>query len=405
MGEITFTKTSGQIIYPLQNEDHVSGILYFAKAASSMPSGWTDGDTKLITSVLDLESKNVTSTTTNFKILWYHVREFFRINPAGKLYVCISKSSADPVLYTTVTWSKIVDMCTFSNFSIRQLGIYVNGTFTAAMCTSAQAQVTALTDAKKPAISIIMGADFKIITSVANLVAINLKALTAPNVSVTVGQDDDVKGKALWETSGEFSPTIMGAVLGAMSKASVNENIGWVAKFNIVEGGAELENPALAISISSAKQRIASTSATDLGNIDSAGYIYAIKRYGIAGTYLQDSHTAVVITSDYKTIEANRTIDKAIRGVRSYLVTELNAPVMVDASGKLSVDHVKYLESLASTALDQMVRDRELSVFQVNIDPLQNVVSSSTINVTLNLVPVGVSRSINVNIGFVTSIS
>lgn len=402
MGDITFTKTSGGIVYPLPNEDHVSGILYFPIQGASMPSGWTDGESKQITSVTDLETKNVTSSTANFMLLWYHVREFFRINPAGRLYVCISKATGNPVTNANVTWTKIVDLCTFSNFTIRQMGIFVNGTFTGNMATSAQAQITSLTGNKKPAISIIMAADFKAITSIANLIAIDLKALTAPNVSVTVGQDDDLKGKALHEGVGEFSPTIMGAVLGTMSKAAVNENIGWVAKFNIVEGGGELENPAIAIQ---GKPRVATISSADLDSINTKGYIFAIKRYGISGTYLQDSHTAVANTSDYKSIEANRTIDKAIRGVRQYLVTELNAPVLTDTSGKLSPDYVKYLESLAGQALEQMLRNRELSAYQVNIDPEQNVVSTSTINVTLNLIPVGVSRQINVNIGFVTSIT
>lgn len=402
MGEINFTKTSGGIVYPLPNEDHVSAILYYAKSTASMPSGWTDGETKLISSLTDLQTKNVTETLANFKILWYHVREFFRINPAGKLYVCISKATADPMLNANITWSKIVDCATFAEHKLRQMGIYVNGTFAANLCTSVQAQLDALIAAKKPSFSVVMGADFKTFANVAAITAIDLKGLTAPGVSVTVGQDDDAKGKALHETSGEFSPTIMGAVLGAMSKAAVNENVGWVAKFNIVEGGAELENPALAIT---GKPRMNTLTSTNLSDIDTKGFIYALKRYGISGTYLQDSTTAVAATSDYKSIEANRTIDKAIRGVRQYLVTELNAPVLTDAAGKLSVDYVKYLESLASRALDQMVRNRELSAFKVNIDKDQNVVATSVVNVTINMIPVGVSRTLNVNIGFVTSIS
>ena len=52
-----------------------------------------------------------------------------------------------------------------------------------------------------------------------------------------------------------------------------------------------------------------------------------------------------------------------------------------------------------------MAADNELSAFQTLIDPSQDVITTSELNIALELVPVGVARSIIVNIGFVPNIA
>jgi hypothetical protein len=80
--------------------------------------------------------------------------------------------------------------------------------------------------------------------------------------------------------------------------------------------------------------------------------------------------------------------------------------VKVDAvTGKLDMHRVKYLEAQGSIALDWMMRNGELSGYKVTIDPDQNVLSTSAISVTVQLVPVGVARVITVTVGFVTKLS
>ncbi|MEZ5195111.1 MAG: hypothetical protein R2764_01530 [Bacteroidales bacterium] len=87
MKNITFTKGSGGLARSLPGEDHYSGLLYYALYGTTPLSGWSFGTTKLITSLESLESNNVLETTSGFEILHYHVKEFFRINPKGILYV------------------------------------------------------------------------------------------------------------------------------------------------------------------------------------------------------------------------------------------------------------------------------------------------------------------------------
>jgi hypothetical protein len=51
-------------------------------------------------------------------------------------------------------------------------------------------------------------------------------------VSVLIGQDGNARGKTLFEDLG-YSIACLGACLGTISKAAVNENIGWIERFNV----------------------------------------------------------------------------------------------------------------------------------------------------------------------------
>ena len=104
-------------------------------------------------------------------------------------------------------------------------------------------------------------------------------------------------------------------------------------------------------------------------------------------------------------IESNRKKEKAIRGIRSYLRPELGSPLYVDSdSGAVSAETVKYLETVANLALEDMEKAGELSGFLVEIDPDQNVLASSTVEFVIKNVAVGVFRNGVINIGFTTSV-
>jgi hypothetical protein len=198
-------------------------------------------------------------------------------------------------------------------------------------------------------------------------------------------------------TSGQ-SITTIGATLGAVSLSTVSNDIAWVNKFNI-SNGTECDTIAFANG-----QLLTDIPQNLLNLLDDYRYIFLVKYVGIAGSYVNDSHCAIAVTSDYAYIENNRTIDKAIRGVYSSLLPNLNSPLVLNADGTLSEATVAYFESQSSVNLDQMIRDSELSAHDVIIDPTQNVLSTSNLTVTIKLVPIGVARQITVNIGFTLSI-
>jgi hypothetical protein len=227
----------------------------------------------------------------------------------------------------------------------------------------------------------------------------DLRTLDSEGVSVVIGQDGDNNGAALFASTGK-SVGIIGLAMGAISVAKVNESIAWVGKFPLAHGG-EYDVPAFANG-----QLVRDLTPGELDGLNEKGYIFLIKHVGLANTYFNDSHTATDVTSDYSTIESNRTIDKAIRSVRVSLLPYLNGPVEVDATtGRLSETYIEFLKGEGDNALAQMARDGELSGFQTVIDPTQNVLSTGIVEVSIENVPVGVSRNFRVKIGYVKKLS
>ena len=390
--DVIFNKTNGGLGRPLAGEDHYSGLLYYTANGIALPTSWGAARNLRIYDVADLESKDVLADTANYKQLHYHVSEFFRINPNGVLYVGIAEEPAAG----SIAFDELDDLVNFADGKLRQVAIYVSGeTFATAQVTAIQAKITALATIHKP-FHVLFTADISAIVDLSTLS--DLRALTAANVSVVIGQDGAGAGKALYDSEG-VSISCIGSLLGAVSLAAVHENIAWVKKFDMSDG-TELETPAIANDA-----KIKEQSPAVLDALDTKGYIFLKKHIGISGTYFNDTHTCVAITSDFAYIENNRTIDKAIRGIRTYLLPELNSPLLVDATtGKLSIDTAKFFERLAANALEQMARNGEVSGFDVNVDKDQNVLSSSKLVVAVAVVPVGVARKIEVNIGFTVKI-
>jgi hypothetical protein len=333
----------------------------------------------------------VPGVASDINIMHYHISEFFRMQPKGKLYVSI-QATADVPAFTKVTETQ-----NFAQGEIRQMGVYQRtSAFATAQVTALQTQATTLANNKKP-LSIIYQADFETVTDLSTLS--NLRALSAPNVSVTIGQDNGGIGLQLWRAT-DKSIGILGATLGAVAFAKVSDAINWYSKFNL-SNGVELDSIGFANG-----DAYLSLSDSLLSAIDGLGYIFAVKEVDLLGTFFNNSSTAVSIASDYAYIESNRTIDKAIRNLRTFITPALGSPINVNATnGTLSEDTIAYFETLGQRALEAMLNNGEIQGYQVIIDPSQNVLSTSQLTMAVEIVPTGVARSIVVNIGYVVQLT
>ena len=61
---------------------------------------------------------------------------------------------------------------------------------------------------------------------------------------------------------------------------------------------------------------------------------------------------------------------------------------------------IAYFTTLAASGLQVMEDSNELSGYLVDIDPDQNVLATSKIEVTAKIQPVGVAKTIEVKLGF-----
>lgn len=330
----------------------------------------------------------VTGIASWIDILYYNIVEYFRMQPEGELYVG---------LYVEESTYAFADLTTVINYAlgtIKQLSVYQNNVaWITGHPTALQAIATAAAAAYKP-VQIVYTAEISGTASIASLTSI--AGLTAPNVSVSLAQDGYNNGYKLWKATAK-SIGAVGTLLGTVSKAAVSDSIAWVSKFNV--SNTEFDTIAFANG-----QLYTALTQAQFESLNTYQYIFMLKHVGIDGSYWSDSKTAVVATSDYATIENNRVYQKITRNVRANVLPALSSPIKVNADGTLTNATIGYFESLANKPLEQMEADNELSAHKIIINPAQDVLSTSTIEMTLKNVPLGVARIIKINVGLVTSI-
>lgn len=403
LNDIKFEKTTGGLGRPASNDDVISGLIMTLNgklsaipAALELISNNTLGVAKIKyfeqlseLGIVETPAGEAALTDAQYSqnAIVYHVREFFKMSPKGTLYLCIKTTGE-------VAKEDIKALQQHAQGSIRQFGVL---TLTMANLATYQTACTEMEQTHQPA-SVVVGCGKGTLT-----LAI-LKAAQDPviivsgrsNVSVLVSCDLDPAIVALLGDDHFAYYSCIGNLLGAISNASVNECIAWVSKFP-----CGLTKPGFITG-----EFLTDVSATDLNYINDQQFIFVRTHVGDAGNYYNDSFTLDLATSDYAFIENVRTMDKATRGIRSKMIPFLNAPIYVDAkTGKLRVDVVSYLEALAGEALEEMEKAGELSGFQATIDPDQNLLTTSQLQVVIKNVPVGVMRKVNIKIGFTTKLS
>jgi len=389
MNTVSFNRQDGGLAKRLPGEDHISGLVVY-------------GSSNIAKTVL-IEEKDLVLPSTPILtdlVLKYHVLEYFRVNPGSKLYI-VGATANDGQFVA------IKQLQQFAEGKIRQIGIvdlitpFVDLETTSTTIKGVLSELAGLNMPLEAVYSI------HSMTSADLLALPYLQNFENERFSVVIGQDGAGLGKQILDETGK-NTGIIGATLGAISKAKVHESIAWVEKQNLVTGtypksitndivvARELDVPAF----------IDGTLLRDLTpaqvqSINDKGYLFLIKHIGYTGTFFNDSYTCTGLDSDFSTIETNRTIDKAQRGVYIKLLPKISGPIYVNPdTGEISADTIASLEAIAAIPLEQMERDGEISGFKVFINPSQDVLATSQIIVTLKIVPVGVLREIVVNIGF-----
>lgn len=384
--KVKFVTQAGGLGRLPEGDDHVSGL--FIDLAAT-PAGWTANTLgKKYLSLEEAEQDGIVETAANFTLASYFIREFFRVAGSSELYVV----NTDDAGFTAQ------GILSLSSGRINQVFWYTEVDYTglAAQVSTAKALADGLAALHAPLVIMLSVKDEA--AAVNGTVQPDLRALNSQEVAVLISGDASGKGKEIATSLGINYVPAGGAVLGLLSTALVHENIGWPAKFNLV-GGAEL----LEVQFSDGVNFM-DVSAATLETLHDKGYIFLKNHIGLNGTYVQDTFTATAETSDFSTIENNRTIQKAKTLVRNALLPDLLSPLTVNEDGTLSPDTVKYFENKADRPLNTMQNAGELSQRTVYIDPAQNVLSTSVLKINIRLIPRGVARQIEVNIGFALSI-
>lgn len=382
-------RQNGNVPKSLQGEDHITGFMAYLPA-SDVPASFKINRVQALSTIEAAEAAGITAEAENWgvRVLHYNLNELYRLNPAVILYVGIFDKPAKN------TFAEIRTMQNYAGGRLRQLGIWSGDTdLSSDDLTAIEGQADRLTE-EGMELSVIYSPK---VTSVQSLPD-NLAGENKCRVSVVIGQAGSGTGAELYKDADNIDKNTvggLGVVLGLLSRAKVHQCIAWVKEFPTgvslpaFGDGTELRTLDRAI----------------IEKLDNSRYLFFVTQQGQAGSYLNDSHNMDSAISDYSTIESVRSMDKAVRGIRTYLIPELAGNVYVDPStGKLASYTVAHLETVAGHALEDMERAGELSGYKVEIDPEQDVASTSTVEIVIKNVAVAVMRHVKVKIGFAKSV-
>lgn len=395
MQNLTINRTNGNIVRSLAGEDHISGLVFYSSTlpvADEGVNGFTTTERiHAISSMESAEKYGITPDATAWetKVLHYTLASIFNINPGVSLYVGIFKPAVGANAF-----SEIKQIQNYAGGRLRQVGVW-NGAveLSDTLVNSLQSVRTTLESQNKP-LSILYAPKVTDVTSLPT----NLAKIGRNGVSVVIAQDGAGVAAELYghaTNTGKVSVSALGELLGAVSKAKVHQSIAWVEQFPT--------NIAVAAFGDGKKYRDLDTATIEA--LDTARYIFGRTYDGLAGVFFNDNHTLDVSTSDYAYISDVRTMDKAVRGVRTYLLPKLGRPMQVDAStGKLERTAVEHLITTGNKALEDMAKAGELSGYKFDIDPDQNILATSRVRGVIKNVAVGVMRNLDLEIGYAPSI-
>ena len=188
------------------------------------------------------------------------------------------------------------------------------------------------------------------------------------------------------ELSGQY-PSAIGMVLGRAAKAEPQQDLGRV-KFGSLaaEGYFTDGSPFLS------KQGLADS-------LNDAGFIFFLNHPSRNGCYLNGCPMACAATDDYATLNNGRVIDKAVVICYDTYIGEIMDNVAVDADGKLPSGVCTSFEAMIENAVASLM-DGQISSFSAYVDPDQNILSTSRLEIECTIVPLGVAKNIHVKLGF-----
>jgi hypothetical protein len=347
----------------------------------------------------------------------YHIREFFRmsgnVDGNGKLYVMFADCSA--------SWDAIDVIQRVAGGTINQLGVWteqplwkLNGAeekYNLNIVKNLNGKAVAMADQHQP-LSVILSANpSNTGNSTSEGKQINLSKIPtaiceSSRISVIFGQARSSKILMMQKRNTNNTPVgFIGAMLGAIARANVQESVAWVKMFNLFDD--EFQDIELGfgdINLTAEDEFVSlnmyeSLSPVLLDDLDEKGYIFPMKYAGREnGIYISKDQTCSV--GDYRTIARNRTINKSRRAVRAALLPYVNSPLLVNpATGFLAPSKISAFKTLIGDILAKMQAAQEISGYAVTIDANQNVLIDDTLRISYVIVPVGVATKIYVEEG------
>ena len=395
MQNLTINRTNGNIVRSLSGEDHISGLVFYSATLPTADEGEKGFSTteriQAISSIERAEKLGITAKAESWemKVLHYLLESTYNMNPGISLYVGIFKPASGANAF-----SEIKQIQNYSGGKVRQVGVWNGAVELSDTVVNALQSVRTTLEAQNKPLIILYAPKVTDVTSLPT----DLAKIGRNGVSVIIGQDGAGVAAELYADAGntaKASVSALGDLLGAVSRAKVHESIAWVESFP-----TNISVPAFGDG-----NKYRDLDEAVIETLDSSRYIFLRTYDGLAGSFFNDNHNLDVPTSDYAYINDVRTMDKAVRGVRTNVLPKLGRPMKVDAeTGKIERTTVEHLITTGNKPLEEMEKAGELSGYKFDIDPDQNILATSRVRGVIKNVAVGVMRNLDLEIGYAQSV-
>jgi hypothetical protein len=411
-------KLNGGLGQTAPSDRNVAGLIF--------ANGYTVGTTFEFNKVYELNSlddaealglsaaSDANGLTISTALCYYHISEFFRLNPNGKLFV----SNNEAFSPTTVFTNGIADaLMAASDKRIRFIGLVfgVAPGATVTITNNMWSGVYSAIDAGQAWITTQADAFVFIDTLVVEGFAFgigqpfDLKTLEAPQVSVTIGHDRSYLQGLVTTEPLVASTCAVGTVLASIGVRMLSESAGSVRIERLPDEKRGQENYTLVDTRTNRWLRpymsndvsFEGHAQSNLNEYTANGYIYAGRYVGYQGVYLNADPTCTTVVDDFNTIHLNRIWNETARRVRRALIPRMNSRVQIDpTSGKIKVSTLADWDAAAKRELNALLAEGEISDFRFTMDPNQDVIAQGKVLVKVSIVPQGIAKSIEAEIGF-----
>ena len=385
-------------------DDGVTGLICTAVAVTQTVDGGTDNvfalnTPYLITKLDDLVKKGVTSESSDVNATLYKaVKEFYDEAPEGsKLWIM--------GVTDTVT---IADMVDKTKDNAKKLLVAANGTI--------RILAVKVKDKSGYTPTVTTGIDGAVRTAIVNaqvLAEWATETLFAPVMVLLEGRHYTGNAETLVSNpinNGDNNrvAVLIGDTVADSKGAAVGLLAGRIASIPVQRSVARVRTGSIV-----ATTMYIGGVAAELGNpetINDCGFICPRTFVGKAGYYWSDDKLAAEASDDYSLIPRRRVADKAYRIAYTTLVNEIAEEISVTDDGKISAPVVKAIQTAVESAIVNNMTSRgnlgndpsnpnDMGV-ECYINPDQNIIATSRLDVQVRIKPHGYSKYINVSLGF-----
>ena len=139
--------------------------------------------------------------------------------------------------------------------------------------------------------------------------------------------------------------------------------------------------------------------------IHNKGYIFLRTIAGKAGFFFTDDVTLTEDADDLSSIKRVAVIDKASLIALDVATDYINDEIPLNADGTIATSIIGNIRADIENAINVNMTDQgEISGIKIVIDPTQNIVATSTLSISMRVLPVAYSKYIDVDLGFTTSL-